>query len=77
MQICIFSLLSALQFFMKGRASFIAFRFIIAVFQGGVSERLWARMDVVLIAGHPGHDLVPELLLPVSSGEQAPVTSMR
>ncbi|GAA5822225.1 hypothetical protein JCM3770_005857 [Rhodotorula araucariae] len=35
MQICIFSVLSAAQFWMNGRASFLAFRFLIAFFQGG------------------------------------------
>ncbi|BGP40232.1 hypothetical protein JCM10449v2_004190 [Rhodotorula kratochvilovae] len=35
MQICIFSALSAAQFWMNGRASFLAFRFLIAFFQGG------------------------------------------
>ncbi|CEL09324.1 Putative Allantoate permease [Aspergillus calidoustus] len=34
-QICIFSLISALQFFLKGRASFLATRYLIATFQGG------------------------------------------
>ncbi|KAH8204915.1 hypothetical protein TruAng_000954 [Truncatella angustata] len=34
-QICIFSTISALQFFLKGRASFLATRYLIATFQGG------------------------------------------
>ncbi|KAL2862688.1 major facilitator superfamily domain-containing protein [Aspergillus lucknowensis] len=34
-QICIFSLISALQFFLKRRASFLATRYLIATFQGG------------------------------------------
>ncbi|KAI2607968.1 MFS general substrate transporter [Hypoxylon sp. NC1633] len=34
-QICIFSVISALQFFLKGRASFLATRYLIATFQGG------------------------------------------
>ncbi|KAI8956894.1 MFS general substrate transporter [Daldinia sp. FL1419] len=34
-QICIFSLISAMQFFLKGRASFLATRYLIASFQGG------------------------------------------
>ncbi|GAA5819982.1 hypothetical protein JCM11251_005434 [Rhodosporidiobolus azoricus] len=34
-QICIFSILGACQFWMNGRASFLAFRFVIAFFQGG------------------------------------------
>lgn len=34
-QMCIFSLLSAAQFWMKGRTSFLTFRFLIAMFQGG------------------------------------------
>ncbi|KAH6685758.1 major facilitator superfamily transporter [Plectosphaerella plurivora] len=34
-QICIFSLISGLQFFMSGRASFLACRYLIATFQGG------------------------------------------
>ncbi|KAL6706500.1 hypothetical protein ACN47E_005439 [Coniothyrium glycines] len=34
-QICIFSLISAMQFFLKGRASFLATRYLIATFQGG------------------------------------------
>ncbi|KAH8901697.1 major facilitator superfamily transporter [Thozetella sp. PMI_491] len=34
-QICIFSIISALQFFLKGRASFLATRYLIATFQGG------------------------------------------
>lgn len=32
-QVCIFSILSGAQFFLNGRASFLAFRFLIAVFQ--------------------------------------------
>ncbi|GAA5840477.1 hypothetical protein JCM3766R1_000298 [Sporobolomyces carnicolor] len=35
MQICIFSVLAFVQFWMKGRASFLALRFLIAFFQGG------------------------------------------
>ncbi|KAI1097630.1 MFS general substrate transporter [Jackrogersella minutella] len=34
-QICIFSIVSGLQFFLKGRASFLATRYLIATFQGG------------------------------------------
>ncbi|OTA68676.1 MFS general substrate transporter [Hypoxylon sp. EC38] len=34
-QICIFSTISALQFFLRGRASFLATRYLIATFQGG------------------------------------------
>ncbi|KAI1210111.1 major facilitator superfamily domain-containing protein [Annulohypoxylon truncatum] len=34
-QICLFSIVSALQFFLKGRASFLATRYLIATFQGG------------------------------------------
>jgi hypothetical protein len=34
-QICIFSIISALQFFLNGRASFLATRYLIATFQGG------------------------------------------
>ncbi|KAL4863234.1 hypothetical protein BDV12DRAFT_202318 [Aspergillus spectabilis] len=34
-QICIFSTISALQFFLKGRASFLATRYLVATFQGG------------------------------------------
>ncbi|KAL1849408.1 hypothetical protein Daus18300_013290 [Diaporthe australafricana] len=34
-QICIFSVISALQFFIKSRASFLATRHLIATFQGG------------------------------------------
>ncbi|KAI5919383.1 MFS general substrate transporter [Camillea tinctor] len=34
-QICIFSIVSALQLFLKGRASFLATRYLIATFQGG------------------------------------------
>ncbi|PVI06677.1 major facilitator superfamily transporter [Periconia macrospinosa] len=34
-QICIFSLISAMQFFLNGRASFLATRYLIATFQGG------------------------------------------
>ncbi|KAI1459662.1 MFS general substrate transporter [Annulohypoxylon moriforme] len=34
-QICLFSIISALQFFLKGRASFLATRYLIATFQGG------------------------------------------
>ncbi|KAF4989859.1 hypothetical protein FDECE_14568 [Fusarium decemcellulare] len=34
-QICLFSAVSALQFFLKGRASFLATRYLIATFQGG------------------------------------------
>ncbi|KEZ40889.1 hypothetical protein SAPIO_CDS7886 [Scedosporium apiospermum] len=34
-QICIFSIISAMQFFLKGRASFLATRYLIATFQGG------------------------------------------
>ncbi|KAJ4994466.1 major facilitator superfamily transporter [Stagonosporopsis vannaccii] len=34
-QICIFSFISAMQFFLKGRASFLATRYLIATFQGG------------------------------------------
>nr|XP_036580087.1 allantoate permease [Colletotrichum truncatum]KAF6787843.1 allantoate permease [Colletotrichum truncatum] len=34
-QICLFSTISALQFFLKGRASFLATRYLIATFQGG------------------------------------------
>ncbi|KAI0150140.1 MFS general substrate transporter [Hypoxylon sp. NC0597] len=34
-QICIFSIISALQFFLRGRASFLATRYLIATFQGG------------------------------------------
>ncbi|KAF4122228.1 Major Facilitator Superfamily [Geosmithia morbida] len=34
-QICIFSVISGLQFFLKGRASFLATRYLIATFQGG------------------------------------------
>ncbi|CED82286.1 Permease of the major facilitator superfamily [Phaffia rhodozyma] len=34
-QIVIFSLISGAQFFMKGRSSFLAIRFLIAAFQGG------------------------------------------
>ncbi|KAI1634305.1 major facilitator superfamily transporter [Biscogniauxia mediterranea] len=34
-QICIFSAISALQFFLNGRASFLATRYLIATFQGG------------------------------------------
>ncbi|QKX61336.1 uncharacterized protein TRUGW13939_08484 [Talaromyces rugulosus] len=34
-QICIFSVISALQFFLNGRASFLATRYLIATFQGG------------------------------------------
>ncbi|TDZ53986.1 putative transporter [Colletotrichum trifolii] len=34
-QICLFSLISAMQFFLKGRASFLATRYLIATFQGG------------------------------------------
>ncbi|KAI1128492.1 major facilitator superfamily transporter [Nemania abortiva] len=34
-QICIFSFISATQFFLQGRASFLATRFLVAVFQGG------------------------------------------
>ncbi|KAI1384939.1 major facilitator superfamily transporter [Hypoxylon trugodes] len=35
LQICIFSVISAMQFFLKGRASFLATRYLIATFQGG------------------------------------------
>lgn len=34
-QICAFSFISAMQFFLKGRASFLATRCLIATFQGG------------------------------------------
>ncbi|KAL6355352.1 hypothetical protein LRP88_10940 [Fusarium phalaenopsidis] len=34
-QICLFSIVSAMQFFLKGRASFLATRYLIATFQGG------------------------------------------
>ncbi|KAI1361302.1 major facilitator superfamily transporter [Xylaria arbuscula] len=34
-QICIFSFISASQFFLSGRSSFLATRFLVAVFQGG------------------------------------------
>ncbi|KAL4910483.1 hypothetical protein BDW74DRAFT_184400 [Aspergillus multicolor] len=34
-QICIFSVVSAMQFFLSGRASFLATRYLIATFQGG------------------------------------------
>ncbi|KAL4971678.1 major facilitator superfamily domain-containing protein [Aspergillus desertorum] len=34
-QICIFSIISALQFFLNGRASFLATRYLIATFQAG------------------------------------------
>ncbi|KAI2466196.1 major facilitator superfamily transporter [Annulohypoxylon bovei var. microspora] len=34
-QICLFSVVSGLQFFLKGRASFLATRYLIATFQGG------------------------------------------
>ncbi|KAI4865708.1 major facilitator superfamily transporter [Hypoxylon rubiginosum] len=34
-QICIFSIISGAQFFLKGRASFLATRYLIATFQGG------------------------------------------
>ncbi|OJJ59265.1 hypothetical protein ASPSYDRAFT_178609 [Aspergillus sydowii CBS 593.65] len=34
-QICLFSTISALQFFLDGRASFLATRYLIATFQGG------------------------------------------
>lgn len=34
-QICLFSLISAMQFFLQGRASFLATRYLIATFQGG------------------------------------------
>lgn len=34
-QICLFSLISAMQFFLRGRASFLATRYLIATFQGG------------------------------------------
>ncbi|GAA5842271.1 hypothetical protein JCM11251_006766 [Rhodosporidiobolus azoricus] len=34
-QICVFSILSGAQFWMKGRASFLTLRFLIAFFQGG------------------------------------------
>ncbi|KAK7431664.1 hypothetical protein QQZ08_001883 [Neonectria magnoliae] len=34
-QICIFSFISGAQFFLKGRASFLATRYLIATFQGG------------------------------------------
>ncbi|KAI6082735.1 MFS general substrate transporter [Hypoxylon rubiginosum] len=34
-QICIFSLISGAQFFLRGRASFLATRYLIATFQGG------------------------------------------
>ncbi|KAG9197685.1 hypothetical protein G6514_001154 [Epicoccum nigrum] len=34
-QICAFSFVSAMQFFLKGRASFLATRYLIATFQGG------------------------------------------
>ncbi|KAI8650312.1 hypothetical protein NCS57_01364400 [Fusarium keratoplasticum] len=34
-QICLFSLVSAMQFFLSGRASFLATRYLIATFQGG------------------------------------------
>ncbi|PGH00928.1 hypothetical protein AJ80_09090 [Polytolypa hystricis UAMH7299] len=34
-QICIFSAISAFQFFLKGRGSFLATRYLIATFQGG------------------------------------------
>ncbi|OTB07577.1 hypothetical protein M426DRAFT_240780 [Hypoxylon sp. CI-4A] len=34
-QICIFSVISALQFFLSGRSSFLATRYLIATFQGG------------------------------------------
>jgi len=34
-QIVVFSILAAAQFFMQGRASFLALRFMIAFFQGG------------------------------------------
>ncbi|KAF3008722.1 hypothetical protein E8E13_009736 [Curvularia kusanoi] len=34
-QICSFSLISAMQFFLQGRASFLATRYLIATFQGG------------------------------------------
>ncbi|KAI0404530.1 major facilitator superfamily transporter [Xylaria palmicola] len=34
-QICIFSFISGAQFFLQGRASFLATRFLVAVFQGG------------------------------------------
>ncbi|PKS10116.1 hypothetical protein jhhlp_001866 [Lomentospora prolificans] len=34
-QICIFSFISAMQFFLNGRASFLATRYLIATFQGG------------------------------------------
>lgn len=35
MQLCIFSVLAFAQFFMNGRKSFLALRFLIAFFQGG------------------------------------------
>ena len=34
-QICAFSFISAMQFFLKGRASFLATRYLIATFKGG------------------------------------------
>ncbi|KDN63946.1 putative major facilitator superfamily transporter, partial [Colletotrichum sublineola] len=34
-QICLFSIISGSQFFLKGRASFLATRYLIATFQGG------------------------------------------
>ncbi|KXH51841.1 major facilitator superfamily transporter [Colletotrichum salicis] len=34
-QICLFSIISGAQFFLKGRASFLATRYLIATFQGG------------------------------------------
>lgn len=34
-QICLFSIISAMQFFLSGRASFLATRYLIATFQGG------------------------------------------
>ncbi|OXG09714.1 hypothetical protein C367_07061, partial [Cryptococcus neoformans Ze90-1] len=35
LQVCIFSIISGAQFWLKGRASFLACRFLIAIFQGG------------------------------------------
>jgi len=40
-QIVVFSILAAAQFFMQGRASFLALRFMIAFFQGGFIPDLY------------------------------------
>lgn len=55
-QIVVFSVLSGAQFFMNGRSSFLALRFMIAAFQGGFIPdvrrflRLWCTRALALSA---------------------------